>query len=453
MHIPKVLIVDDSKTIRNALKKILNSLELNIDEATNGNEALGKTISNNYDLIITDIDMPGMNGFELCKKLKSLPKTKSIPVVILSSYDKEKDIELGFKTGAAAYIPKKNLQDQIPEIIDNLLRKYRLFKNKKVLVIENSEIIQNLITESLTHEGLIILNANNGNQGLNILIKEKIDLIITQFEMLDIDGINFCKRVHSMKNLKSVPIITMCSKETKISIKRIIQAGSSACLIKPFDMDHLVVLIENLLSNHFLMLLKEKERLELEQYFMLASMTSLIEALEARDHYTRGHSENVANIIGEMAIEMNAEKNEIENIKIAARLHDIGKIGIPDKVLLKPGPLTKEEYAIIKRHPEIGAKIIQPISNLENALPVILNHHERFDGKGYPEGLKGENIPLWARMTTLADFYDACINERAYRKAMTKEKVLQIITESKGTLFCPECADIFLALISKNKIK
>ena len=453
MHIPNVLIVDDSKIIHNALKKILNSLELNIEEACNGNEAYEKIISNNFDLIITDIEMPGISGFELCKKLKSLPKTKSLPIIILSSYDKEKDIELGFQTGAAAYVSKNNLQDELPKIINDLLQKYILFKNKKVLVIETSDIIQNLINETLSKEGLIVINKKNGKQGLNILNKEKIDLIIIQFEMLDINGINFCKTVHSMKQLKSIPIITMCNKDTNVSVKRIIQAGSSACLVKPFDMNYLIILIENLLSNHFIMLLKEKERLELEQTFILSSMTSLIEALEARDHYTRGHSENVSKIVEEMAIEMDADKNEIENIKIAAKLHDIGKIGIPDKVLLKSEPLTKEEFTIIKRHPIIGAKIIQPISNLKNAIPVILNHHERFDGKGYPEGLKGGNIPLWARMTAIADVYDACINDRAYREAIPREKILEYIKKSKETHFCPECVDLFLKLISKHKIK
>lgn len=453
MHIPNVLIVDDSKTVRNALKKVLNNLELNIEESLNGNDAFNRIINNNFDLIITDIEMPGMSGFELCKKLKSLQKTKSLPIIILSSYDKEKDIDLGFQTGAAAFVSKNNIQDQLPVIIDDLLQKYLLFKNKKTLVIESSDIIQDLINETLSKAGLIVLNTKKGKDGLDILVREKIDLIIVQYEMPDIDGISFCKTVHSMKQLKSVPIITMCNKDTGVSTNRIVQAGSSACVVKPFDMNYLMILIENLLSNQFLMLLKEKERLELEQMFILASMTSLIEALEARDHYTRGHSENVSKIVGEMAIEMNADKNEIENIKIAAKLHDIGKIGIPDRVLLKPEALTKEEFAIIKKHPIIGAKIIQPISNLENAIPVILNHHERFDGTGYPEGLKGKNIPLWARMTAIADVYDACINDRAYRKAISREKILEFIKNSKETHFCPECVNVFLNLISKNKIQ
>jgi DNA-binding response OmpR family regulator len=129
---------------------------------------------------------------------------------------------------------------------------------KKILVIENSEIIINLIRDTLVNEGLIVLDAKNGKQGLNILIKEKIDLIILQYEMTDIDAMTFYKNLHSMKELKSILIITMCDKKTDIPLKRIIQAGSSACLIKPFDMNYLIVLIENLLSNHFLLLLKEK---------------------------------------------------------------------------------------------------------------------------------------------------------------------------------------------------
>jgi len=180
---------------------------------------------------------------------------------------------------------------------------------------------------------------------------------------------------------------------------------------------------------------------------MLASITSLIVALEARDHYTRGHSEAVAMLVAEMAAYMNATPDEIETLTIAGRLHDLGKIGIPDSVLLKPGRLSDEEFTIIKDHPVVGATILGSIPSIKPMLPVILHHHERFDGKGYPDGLKGDQIPLWARITAVADTYHALTSDRPYREGMAEEKAFAIIEEVRGTQLCSECVDIFFQTI------
>ena len=434
--------------IRNALNKILSSLNINVDEASNGLEALKRSSLKIYDLIITDIDMPNMDGFKLCEELKKNPMTEFIPVVILSSYDKETDIEMGFQVGAAAYISKENIQTQVQPVIKELLRKSIFFKDKKVLVVDDSEIIKNIVKDGLIKAGFNVITVNSGKKALEFLWKDKIDLVISDLEMPEMDGMELCKAMHTINELKSIPFILMYSKEYNISMRRMIQLGASACIIKPFEIDQLIVLVEKILSDQFMLLLKEKERLELEQKYMLASMTSLIQALEARDPCTRGHSENVARMVKDMAKSINADISELENLEIAAKLHDIGKIGIPDNVLLKPGKLTDEEYKIIKQHPSIGAEIIKPVSSFANAIPVVLNHHERFDGKGYPEGLKGSKIPFWARLTSVVDVYDALTSNRAYRVAMPRDKALQIIEDSKGTQLCPESVDLFFKYIS-----
>ena len=434
--------------IRNALNKILSSLNINVDEASNGLEALKRSSLKIYDLIITDIDMPNMDGFKLCEELKKNPMTEFIPVVILSSYDKETDIEMGFQVGAAAYISKENIQTQVQPVIKELLRKSIFFKDKKVLVVDDSEIIKNIVKDGLIKAGFNVITVNSGKKALEFLWKDKIDLVISDLEMPEMDGMELCKAMHTINELKSIPFILMYCKEYNISMRRMIQLGASACIIKPFEIDQLIVLVEKILSDQFMLLLKEKERLELEQKYMLASMTSLIQALEARDPCTRGHSENVARMVKDMAKSINADISELENLEIAAKLHDIGKIGIPDNVLLKPGKLTDEEYKIIKQHPSIGAEIIKPVSSFANAIPVVLNHHERFDGKGYPEGLKGSKIPFWARLTSVVDVYDALTSNRAYRVAMPRDKALQIIEDSKGTQLCPESVDLFFKYIS-----
>jgi len=131
---------------------------------------------------------------------------------------------------------------------------------------------------------------------------------------------------------------------------------------------------------------------------------------------------------------------------LGGKLHDLGKIGVVDSVLLKPGKLSDEEFAIIKRHPVIGADILRPVPSLAKILPIVLYHHERIDGKGYPEGLKGDRIPLWARITAVGDTYHALTSDRPYRAGMDREKALQIIESASGTQLCPDCVEIFLKM-------
>jgi HD-GYP domain-containing protein (c-di-GMP phosphodiesterase class II) len=147
-------------------------------------------------------------------------------------------------------------------------------------------------------------------------------------------------------------------------------------------------------------------------------------------------------LLTEMGARMNATQEEIESLGIAGRLHDLGKIGVPDGILLKAGPLTDKEYAVIKEHPVIGASILGSIPSIKPILPVILHHHERFDGKGYPGRIRGKKIMLWARMAAVADTYHALISDRPYRRGLSREEALKILDEVSGTQLCPECVDV-----------
>ena len=175
-------------------------------------------------------------------------------------------------------------------------------------------------------------------------------------------------------------------------------------------------------------------------------VTSLVLVLESKDVYTAGHSERVADITSEIAIAVEMDELRIKYLDIAAHLHDIGKIGIPDGILLKSGKLNKAEYEVIKNHSSIGYSILKDIKGLESMAKIIKHHHERFDGKGYPDGLKGENIPLGSRIIALADSFDAMTRPRPYRKAKTEQEGLDEIFRNKGTQFDPELADVFLSI-------
>jgi len=448
MPVSRILVVDDSSMMRKALKTILEPLNASVTEANDGVMGLDLVSKDNFDLIVTDVNMPNMNGVDFCRRLKADPSTRGIPVVMVSSFDSDVDIDKGFQVGAAAYISKKEAQSYLRDIIGKILSKSALHRGQMILVVDDSRTIRKIVEEGLAQAGFQVITAENGKKALKILSSERPDLILSDIDMPEMNGFTFCDAVHSDPDLASIPFVVMSSNNDRAHMKRMLQYGAEAYITKPFNTDQLVILVEKLLSDQFLLLLKEKERLDSEQNLMIASITSLVSALEARDAYTRGHSESVAGIVSGMAILMGTSKEEVDRITIGGKLHDIGKIGVRDSVLLKPGALTDDEFAQIKQHPLIGSKILEPIPSLSDIVSIVLCHHERLDGKGYPQGLKGDKIPQSARMTAVADTYNALTSDRPYRKGMPQEKALQIVEEAKGTQLCPDCVDLFLKWIS-----
>ncbi|MBS3909806.1 MAG: HD-GYP domain-containing protein [Actinobacteria bacterium] len=184
-------------------------------------------------------------------------------------------------------------------------------------------------------------------------------------------------------------------------------------------------------------------------YFKIA--LSFSKAIEAKDPYTRGHSDSVAVLSSEFSSYLGLDKRQIEKVYVGGRLHDIGKIGTPRSILNKPGHLTDEEYAIVKEHVCKGLEIVQPINHFINVADIVVHHHERYDGSGYPMGLSGERIPLLARIVSIADAFDAMTSDRAYRQAMSTEQALDNITKNMGSQFDPLLADHFVNMIEKKK--
>jgi putative nucleotidyltransferase with HDIG domain len=195
--------------------------------------------------------------------------------------------------------------------------------------------------------------------------------------------------------------------------------------------------------------MKKHEKIK-EDHFELIS--ALSNALDSRDSYTSGHSQNVSIYATNIAMKMKLSQDLIEAIRIGGLLHDIGKIGVPESILLKPGKLSEDEFAIIKTHPNIGYEMIKHVKEFHDKgiLDIVMYHHERYDGKGYPKGLKGEEIPLAARIMGVADSFDAMTSKRVYSQKMSIKDALLEIKKNKGTQFDPEVADVFLSLFKTN---
>jgi HD-GYP domain-containing protein (c-di-GMP phosphodiesterase class II) len=183
----------------------------------------------------------------------------------------------------------------------------------------------------------------------------------------------------------------------------------------------------------------------------LDTVNIVMKAVEARDSFMRGHTERVTDLARAIGTQMGLSEEQLFNLEIGSLLHDVGQINVPDAILQKPGPLAEEEFDLVKKHPEDGKEMVEPIPYLEEAVPTIFCHHERFDGSGYPQRLKGEQIPLFGRIIAVADVFDALTNDRPHRDRLPAEQALLLIKEQKGSKFDPAVVDVFLEVMKSYK--
>jgi putative two-component system response regulator len=308
-----------------------------------------------------------------------------------------------------------------------------------------------------------VITAPGAEEGFKILSENNIDLVVLDIMMPGINGIEALQKIKS--KYPEVEVVLLTAYASIGTARSAIRFGAFDYLTKPFDKDDVIKVIESGLekkrSKKNLIIEQEKLRNRaqyLEEQIRKArenlrisyegTVRALILTIDAKDHYTFNHSEHVARVSTEIANALGLESNVKDKLRQAALMHDIGKIGVDEVILRKAGPLTEEEFAEIKKHPLIGVRIVREVPFLEEAIPVILYHHERFDGKGYPEGLKGEQIPLTARIVMMADAIDAMMHARPYRKSLPMERVLEELRENAGTQFDPMLVDI----IFKKKI-
>ncbi len=441
-----VLVVDDSQSVRKFVRDELEQLQIDVIEASDGLDAIEQITTDRPDLIITDIEMPRKNGIELCRHLHSHIETQDIPIIIISALETDRDIEKGFDAGASAYIPKSEIQSTLTETVERVLSQISVEEKRNILVVDDSQAILNMLRDSLEKNNFHVTTACDGYEALEILnsLTTKTSIILSDISMPNMDGFQLCAKVRRNPEWNKIPFVAMSTHRDKESIQRILYYGATTFIMKPFNMEQLIVLINKLLSDVFLAMFHDKERLKREQQLLISAITSLITALEARDAYTKGHSENVSSMVEEIAKMASLPPDKLEKVVTGARLHDIGKIGIRDDILFNDDDFTPEELLKIKEHPVIGAKIIQPIKSLSEAVDIVKYHHERWDGSGYPDGLKGEEIPFWARVVSVVDTFDALTSDRPYQKSRSSDKAIEIIKKLEGIQLCPKSVELFM---------
>jgi response regulator RpfG family c-di-GMP phosphodiesterase len=326
----------------------------------------------------------------------------------------------------------------------------------RVLVVDDEEIIQIVLQNVLSEEYSLAVVAS-GEEALGLLNRETPDVVLVDKNLPGMSGIDLLRRIKEEHAETEVIVITgYASLESAIEAMRF---GAYDYLLKPFEDIGLVVekvrraaqkremaaerrhLMDQILaSNQELM--AAQDRL---QRSYLQTLTVMITALEARDAYTRGHSDRVAAYTEAIGRELGLSPAVMTNLVDGARLHDLGKIGIREEVLNKTGKLTDEEYEHIKTHPGIGAEIVGKMEAYQHLVPMIRFHHERIDGKGYPDGLAQDRIPMEARIIAVADTFDAMTSQRPYRAPRPLSDALRIVREVAGTQLDPKMVGAFLA--------
>jgi len=291
----------------------------------------------------------------------------------------------------------------------------------RVLVVEDHPRGAKLLEAMLSPLNCDVIKAADGEAVLRAVARSDVDLVLLDLMMPHIDGLEVCRRLKEDDTTRKIPVIMITAFDDIESKVRAIDAGADDFITKPPNKAELTARVKSLIRT---------KRLNDSLVSTESVLFSLANAVEAKDRYTDGHVKRVSRLAVDLGRIMDLPARDIEALRVGGILHDIGKIGVPDSVLNKPGPLDPYEWDMLKTHPDVGYRVAEPLKTiLKGALDVIRYHHEKLDGSGYPNGIKGEEIPIVARVMAVVDIYDALTTDRAYREAIEREKALSMIVQ------------------------
>jgi response regulator RpfG family c-di-GMP phosphodiesterase len=479
----RILVVDDYLPTRELIRDALTQSDYyEISEAENGREALDKCNQRPFDLVISDVMMPTMGGMELLHRLREInPDT---PVIMITAQPAVELTVSAMKKGAIDFLKK-------PFNIDDLLYKVQIYLKEKTILedvrpkigIEEIQIKDR--TKDLSIHGHIYDSFENIEGDNDRIFKKIVDLSLNVVDGEECslllydedDGVFHPKIINSQYRenyeRRTIPALKQIFHEVVTRKEALIIHSSEHPEIAPSLICAPLMIRNNIFGIlcirkkinhesfttkdlHYIVSLTKRASLNLENRILYESVysnvldtfKSLVASVQLRDHYTEEHCYRVTELSVKIAENLHCSEKEIESIKIAGMLHDVGKIAIPDNVLLKPDRLNFEEFTIIKTHPNVGDWILKPILLFDQERDIMLHHHERWDGKGYPDGLAGLDIPLLSRVLAVADSFDAMTNNRPYRSAMSVADAVVELEKNKNTQFDKQIVDVFLKILS-----
>ena len=290
----------------------------------------------------------------------------------------------------------------------------------KILVVDDDAANRELLQETLIAEGMEVVTAPDGRSSLEEFARLKPDLVLLDVNMPFLDGFEVCRRLKSNPETRLTPVVLVTGLTGREDRVRGIKSGADGFLSKPVDQSELLAHVRSLLS-----LKAHTDELERAELVLFA----LARCIEGKDPNTEGHCERLSGYSVQLGKEIGLPDDQLVALRRAGIVHDIGKVAVPETILLKPGRLTPEEFLVMQHHPVLGERICAPLKSFRLVLPIIRHHHEKLDGSGYPDGLKGEEISLTARVLQIVDVYDALTTDRPYKSAFASVKALEIMED------------------------
>ena len=329
-----------------------------------------------------------------------------------------------------------------------------------VFVVDDDTANLKMASRILVSEQMRVSCLKSGEDALKFLQENKPDMVLLDLHMPGMDGFETIAAIRADEKTADIPVIFLTADDDRDTEAKALTAGAMDFIKKPFVPEVLLLRVKNTIE---LIRLKTSLSDEVEkktqeiiaqteklERLSMQIVKALSGAIDAKDTYTNGHSTRVAEYAREIAKRVGFSKNEQDDIYMMGLLHDIGKIGIPDAIINKPAALSDEEYEIIKTHPAVGAGILKNITELPKLMTGARWHHERYDGKGYPDRKSGDEIPVEAQIIAVADSYDAMSSRRSYRNALPQQQIRSELEEGRGKQFAPEYADAMIAMIDED---
>ncbi len=508
-----ILFVDDEEHILAVTKEFFEEKGYRIVTARNGVEAVDVLNNEDISCCFTDMNMPEMDGLQLAEHIRTFDNT--IPVIVMTGYPSLETTIQTLRNGVVDFLVKPVSLNQMELCLMRVLRERKLFAENMLLKKEvESKALLETVNQELQYkiEGLNILNKILSDLSTVASNQEIFKQVAnTAMEISGADESHFSLLMDNEKTPSRITCITRAIKKNgndgdnpKVETALCAETDSfgqqmeklmlesaldqlpllmsennghqlpeavRSCMIVPVKIrEKTFGLLTAVIKNgpktfsekdlYYLSFLTQNASHAIENIALyeniydnfFSTLYAFVKAIEVRDPYTQQHSNRVTDISLLIGKELSCSPEELDTLNFAGPLHDIGKIGIPDNILLKPGKLTTDEYEKIKEHPNLGADIVGKLGMWDREQEIIRCHHERFDGTGYPDGLKETQIPLLARILSVADAFDAMASDRAYRKKMDTRKVVQIIKGAAGSQFDPVIVDALLNLFDNGAI-
>ncbi|HVY61318.1 MAG TPA: HD domain-containing phosphohydrolase [Planctomycetota bacterium] len=315
-----------------------------------------------------------------------------------------------------------------------------------VLVIDDEAVVRNLMVEILSRAGYEAIAADSARGALELLDDPELALVVSDIVMPGLSGFELLDEVHARR--PSLPVLLVTGSGTEDNLQEALAHGAAGLITKPFSHAQLRDSVAEILSR------AESGEREVRTRVIAPALTdALTGAVTARDETTGSHVDRLVALAVCLGEALGLSPRELDTLRLGASLHDIGKIGIPDRVLQKPGPLDFEERTLMRAHPVIGERLLERVDELAAARDIVRHHHERWDGSGYPDGLAGEDISLLARVVAVADGIEAMAARRPYRSPLTRDEILQELKKGRGTQWDPEIVDVATRLIEAGQIE